>query len=389
MTKPPLENLRRSTASLSLLVLLSSPLILTQCKPSQASPPKSTEDSATNTPAIITDDVKPALAKKDFDAEQMRITKFIHKRITENQSKPFKAYKEKLNSGAEFEMLPVKGGSFTWKGEKESDSLEVTLSPFWMGKTEVTWDEYEPYMISEAPREKDGQVDKYMRDGLKNDIDIIARPTPQYHPITHHMQTEERPAIGMTQHAANKYCQWLSYQTGHFYRLPTEAEWEYACRAGSKTKYSWGNKPEDAAQYAWLDGAPTSHYNKPGQKKPNTWGFLDMHGNVLEWTLDQYVPDRKSYFAKDEVTNPWIKATKYHPLVTKGGHWLQKTAGITAASRHLSEPAWKKTDPQQPKSQWYFSDTPWLGMRVVRPLETPTVVEMYHYWNSGIAEDDS
>ncbi|MGJ8655737.1 MAG: formylglycine-generating enzyme family protein [Akkermansiaceae bacterium] len=343
-------------------------------------------------------DVKPALNNQNLDEEELRLAKVIHKRITDyqqiknktndNKPQPFAPYKETTKTGAQFEMLPVKAGTFTWKGDQDGDTLEVSLSPFWMGKTEVTWEEYEPFMLSEIPRQKDGQVLDFMRDSIENDIDFIARPTPPYHPMTYGMPRDGHPAISMTQHAANKYCQWLSFQTGHFYRLPTEAEWEYACRANSKTKYTWGDNSEDADQYVWLGGDPASHYNKPGLKKPNAWGFQDMQGNVLEWTLDQYVPNRKAYFAKDNVTNPWVKATKPYPHVTKGGHWKQPLADITAASRTPSTDKWKQTDPQNPKSQWYHTDTPWLGLRIVRPAKIPSAEEMYHYWNSGVAEDD-
>lgn len=343
-------------------------------------------------------DIKPALNNKNLDEEQLRLVKVIHKRITDyqqiknktndNQPQPFASYKETTKTGAQFEMLPVKAASFTWQGKEKDDTLQVSLSPFWMGKTEVTWEEYEPFMLSKLPRQKDGQILDFMRDSIENDIDFIARPTPPYHPMTYGMPRDGHPAISMTQHAANKYCQWLSYQTGHFYRLPTEAEWEYACRAGSKTKFTWGNNPADVTLHAWIAGQPSSHYQKPSLKKPNAWGFHDMQGNILEWTLDQYTPNRKSYFQKDTVNNPWIKATTPYPHVTKGGHWKQQLTDITPSARHPSSPKWKQTDPQNPKSQWYHTDAPWLGFRIVRPLKIPTPEEMYHYWNSGVAEDD-
>jgi len=348
--------------------------------------------------APLAADIKPALEKDGFDEEQMRLAKIIHKRIVDyqqiksktngNKPLPFAAYKEALKTGVQFDMLPVKGGSFTWKGTEEGDSLDVTLSPFWMGQKEVTWEEYEPFMLSKIPRQKDGQVLEFMLEQIENDIDILARPTPPYHPMTFGMQRDGHPAISMTQHAANKYCQWISYQTGHFYRLPTEAEWEYACRTGSKTKYSWGDDPAEGNKYAWFGGDDASPYQKPGQKKPNAWGFYDMHGNVLEWTLDQQVANRKAYFGKDKVTNPWVKATKPYPHVTKGGHWKQKVDEVTAATRTPSSPKWKQSDPQNPRSIWYHTDTPWLGLRIVRPEKIPTAEEMYHYWNSGVAEDD-
>jgi formylglycine-generating enzyme required for sulfatase activity len=343
-------------------------------------------------------DIKPALAKDGFDEEQLRLATVIHKRIVDyeqikkktndGEAEKLVAFQEPLASGAKIEMLPVEGGEFTWRGEKEGDVLKVTLSPFWMSQGEVTWEAYEPFMLSEIPRQKDGLPLDFMRAQIENDIDFIARPTPPYHPMTFGMQRDDHPALSMTQHAANKYCQWVSFQTGHFYRLPTEAEWEFACRAGSESDYSWGKDAQLADQYAWFGGDAASHYHTPGEKKPNALGFHDMHGNVLEWTLDQYVPNRKEYFGKEEVYNPWVKATKPYPHVTKGGHWKQPLADLSAAARHQSSPMWKKSDPQIPKSQWYHTDTPWLGLRIVRPAKIPTVEEMYHYWNSGVEADD-
>ncbi|MGB2455056.1 MAG: formylglycine-generating enzyme family protein [Akkermansiaceae bacterium] len=343
-------------------------------------------------------DIKPALAKDGFDEEEMRLAKAIHKRILDYQGIKKKtnngkeeeliAFQDPLASGAKIDMLPVKGGEFTWRGEEKDDILKVSLSPFWMSKHEITWEAYEPFMLSPIPRQKDGQPLDFMRAQIKNDIEFIARPTPPYHPMTFGMKRDGHPALSMTQHAANKYCQWVSFQTGHFYRLPTEAEWEFACRAGSNTNSSWGTDAQKAGEYAWFGGDASTHYNVPGQKKPNSLGFHDMHGNVLEWTLDQYVPNRREYFAKGEVHNPWVKATKPYPHVTKGGHWQQSLQEISAAARHQSTPIWKVADPQRPRSLWYHTTTPWLGLRIVRPAKIPTVEEMYHYWNSGVEADE-
>jgi formylglycine-generating enzyme required for sulfatase activity len=190
------------------------------------------------------------------------------------------------------------------------------------------------------------------------------------------------PAITMTQHGANKYCEWLSAQTGHFYRLPTEAEWEYACRAGTDTAYSFGDDPSKLKDYAWYLDNSEEKYQKVGTKKPNPWGLYDMHGNVMEWTADKYVPD---YFKKLPASplDPFVRPETLYPRTVRGGGWASEPEQLRSAYRMGSEAAWQHQDPQLPKSVWYLTDAQWVGFRLVRPKEVPSAEEMFFYWNSS------
>ena len=96
------------------------------------------------------------------------------------------------------------------------------------------------------------------------------------------------PALAMTQYSAIQFCKWLYARTGVFYRLPTEAEWEYACRAGSTTEFSFGDEETKLGEYAWYKLNSNKKTQPVGLKKPNAWGLYDMYGNVAEWTYDQY-----------------------------------------------------------------------------------------------------
>src|SRR5258708_1559913 len=176
-------------------------------------------------------------------------------------------------TSATSEMVPIPAGDFvmgTPDSERghhkdESPQHKVHIGPFWMAKFEVTWDEYRPFMFS--------------RD---QGVDAVSRPTRPYVEMSFGMGIEGFPAISMTQHAANKYAEWLSSKTGHFYRLPTEAEWEYACRAGSTTAYYFGDEPAQLGDYAWFASNSSGKYQKVGTKKPNACGLFDMLGNEMD-----------------------------------------------------------------------------------------------------------
>jgi formylglycine-generating enzyme required for sulfatase activity len=207
--------------------------------------------------------------------------------------------------------------------------------------------------------------------------DAVTRPTKPYTDMTFDMGHDGFPAICMTQLAAKMYCKWLSEKTGDFYRLPTEAEWEYACRAGSKTAYFFGDDPSKLGEYAWYDKNSSENYHKVGKKKPNPWGLYDIHGNVAEWVLDQYRPDYYAELAKkpQPALEPMALPTKVYGRIVRGGSWDEDAAKARSAAREFSIPDWKVQDPQIPQSIWYLTDARFVGFRVIRPLRVPDRAE--------------
>lgn len=267
-----------------------------------------------------------------------------------------------------FAMVPIPGGSFTLgspegepgRGEDEGPQRHVRLTPFWMGACEVTWDEYDQWSLSleKARRPADATPG-----AAELAADGVTRPTPPYTEMTFGMGRGTRPAICMTQLAARTYCEWLSAKTGHTYRLPTEAEWEYACRAGTTTAYWFGDSPAQLGEHEWFEGNSDEQYHPVGQKSANPWGLFDMHGNVAEWTLDGYAP----YAATEQVeTDPLVEPESLYNRVVRGGSWQDAPELLRSAARTASHPDWKMQDPQIPQSVWYHTDAQFLGFRVVR-----------------------
>ena len=299
-----------------------------------------------------------------------------------------KPYEDEIpGSGVKFEMVPIPSGEFVMgspadePGRKaiEGPQHTVKIAPFWMGKTETTWNAYTLFIYEEE--EKMVMKIRGYKPELNAVSDAVARPTTPYIEMSFGMGTEGFPAISMTQHAANTYCKWLTAKTGHYYRLPTEAEWEYACRAGTATPYSFGDDPASLDEHAWHDGNSDFKYQKVGTKKPNPWGLHDMHGNVSEWVLDQFVPDIYATF-KEAVSNPFEYGKSLYPRIARGGSWMDKPEGLRSAVRIASSAAWKFQDPQLPKSIWYHTDAQFLGFRVIRPLIVPSAEKMHKYWTT-------
>lgn len=326
-------------------------------------------------------------ALPEIDAKELALVRQIREKILaakKDSPAPLAAYTEKIpGTDVSFALQPIPAGTFTVgspaseknRNADEGPQAKVAIDAFWMGQKEVTWNEYEIFMFATDAA----------GNASKGEADAVSHPTKPYVEMSFGMGREGFPAISMTHHAASKYCQWLSAKTGHFYRLPTELEWEYAARAGTTTAYSFGEDPAPLADYAVFNA---DKYALVGTKKPNPWGLYDMHGNVSEWTLDQYEADVYSRLQGHPAAAAWVKSTQPYPHAVRGGNWTDTPELLRSAARRGSAPEWKILDPQLPKSIWYHTSVPWIGFRVVRQIDVPAVEEMYRIWNNGVELDN-
>lgn len=318
-------------------------------------------------------------------AEQRNVAE-IYASIRRHSPRPasaaYKAYLVTIpHTTVSYKMAAIPGGSFLMgspasdphRQPDEQPQHRVQVAAFWMQVHEVTWDEYHLFMFATQSGSP----------GSHDVADAITKPTHPYVDMSFGMGIHNYPAISMTQHAANKYAEWLSAKTGEFYRLPTEAEWEYACRAGTTTPYYFGSDSARLGEFAWFKGNSGGRYHQVGTKKPNPWGLFDMAGNVMEWTLDQYAPYRRGTFEF-----PWVRPVKPYPIAVRGGSWADSADDLRCAARVPSDPSWKRQDPQLPKSIWYETDAQWLGFRLIRPEKIPPAKDMYVYWNNGVEHDE-
>ncbi|MBL7849949.1 MAG: SUMF1/EgtB/PvdO family nonheme iron enzyme [Cyclobacteriaceae bacterium] len=279
-----------------------------------------------------------------------------------------KTYAQKIPGTTQtFTMVAIPAGKFTLGSKSiladndEGPPVEIELSAFWIGEHEVTFAEWDAFF-------KDASVPQ-----AKN-MDGVTRATPQYIDLTWGMGREpNHPANSMTQQAALMYCRWLYSKTGIFFRLPTEAEWEYACKAG-ETKLP---DPATLGEFGWFTGNSSGRFQLVMQKKANAWGLYDMLGNLSEWTLDQYDPvGYASLSKKDPMVTP---ATRY-PKAVRGGSFEDAANQLRCTNRIASDPAWNQRDPQIPKSRWWMTDAMFVGFRVVRPARQPPAEEIEQFF---------
>lgn len=337
-------------------------------------------------------------------------------------------YTEKIpGTDVSFEMIPIPGGEFlagspdgeAERGDDEGPQVRVKVAPFWMGKCEVTWGEYHAFMgmyetfktmqrIAANPKDTaafspDDQNDlRLVRAHAKNGkvesewgVDAVTSPTPLYDPSFTYAVGDQpnQPAVTMTAFAARQYTKWLSKILGSDFRLPTEAEWEYAARAGTKTAWSFGDEAGKLGDYAWTEDNGDGVTHSVGGKKPNPWGLHDMHGNVAEWTLDQYYPDAYAKLGGAAVNAAAAARwpTKSSPRVIRGGSWYEPAAMSRSAARHKSDKdsEWKMSDPNLPLSPWWYTEEPAtaVGMRIIRPLKPLSDDDKKRVWETDFNDE--
>jgi len=307
----------------------------------------------------------------------------------------FKSYTEVIpGTEVAFEMVAIPAGTYLmgspesepYRRPDEGPAHEVTLSPFWIGETEVTWNEYKAYFDRTSP-----SAGKDSISGDTTDIaglDAMTGPTPKY-------GSKDiggwGAAYSMTHYAAAEYCEWLSEVTGKKYRLPTEAEWEYCARSGTTTPYFFEGSPAKLTgksiinrlfgmddniinRYVFFYRNSGGEVQNPYTNEANPWGLYNMLGNVKEFCLDYYAPDAywRSY---DDSSPTFISGPVVGPVgppsgkehVVRGGSYLSDPAGLrTAARGRTHHDQWLLTDPHTPKSKWWYSDCMEVGFRIVR-----------------------
>ncbi len=305
-----------------------------------------------------------------------------------NSQEEMKSYEEIIpGTRVRFMMVPIPGGTFllgshddeTGRRPDEGPRVKITVEPFWMDEHEVTWEEYQllGFGYLKALREKQTEP-LSVREQLADAISCPSYVAYNIGAISYRKSDKlDHPASGMTHFAAQVYCKWLTALTGRYYRLPTEAEWEYAARAGAQTAYFWGDDPKPLKDYAWFAGNVEigTGYNAAKTRKPNPFGLYDMYGNVAEWVHGRYDADTYAKIAREDWDDVYDTTANFG-IVVRGGSCDDGPEECRSAARSYSVKDWKKQDPQFPQSLAWTTDAPFVGFRVVRPLRIPTEKEI-------------
>ena len=247
--------------------------------------------------------------------------------VAQQPSAKLQPYVETLpGSMVKMRMIPIPGGTVKIRNQV------VTVKPFWMARTETPWEAFDVFIASGPPSPSYGQGEI--------PPDAVARPSKSFHLPDLGWGHNGYPAINVSFLSAQMFCRWLSAGAGKKYRLPTESEWELACRAG--VSGPWKIDKALLPKIAWYAGNSDGMTQPVGKKQPNKWGLHDMFGNPGEWASD----------------------LEGKPVLC-GGTFLDGPAGQFPGMRRRQTPKWQETDPQFPKSRWWLADGKFVGFRLV------------------------
>jgi formylglycine-generating enzyme required for sulfatase activity len=206
----------------------------------------------------------------------------------------------------------------SWLAQERPSHRVVITKPFLIGMTEVTVGQFKKFVEAssyQTEAEKVKEMRTYLNPG--------------------HPMTDDSPASSISWNDAVAYCNWLSGREKATYRLPTEAEWEYACRAGTTTQYSFGDDVELLKQYGWYAKSSDGGSQWAGKKLPNAFGLHDMHGNLFEWCQDYYSSTWYAQTPSDDPSGPSSESNR----VIRGGNWRSTAYFCRSAFRLFSSQA--------------------------------------------------
>jgi formylglycine-generating enzyme required for sulfatase activity len=213
-----------------------------------------------------------------------------------------------VGGGVKMDLVLIRSGSFMMGDEngdaEEKPAHKVTIAkPFYLGKYEVTQEQWNAVIGSNRS----------------------------------HYQGATNPVERISWEDCQKFVKKLNEkfaESGVTFSLPTEAQWEYACRGGASTRYSFGDDEASLSEYSWFEGNAGGKTHPVGKKKPNAWGLYDMHGNVWEWCADWY---EGNYYEPSPASDPTGQATGSH-RVLRGGSWSDGAFNCRSAYRYCLPP---------------------------------------------------
>jgi formylglycine-generating enzyme required for sulfatase activity len=214
----------------------------------------------------------------------------------------------------------------------------LDLSAFSISKLEIPWEAYDAFVFGLDKPSPDGSGASSASDAT----DAVTRPSHPYITMDRGYGHAGYPAISVSFHGAEEFCRWLTIKSGRKFRLPTESEWEYACRAGDRASVPFDGDLRALDAHAWYRANAQAKTHPCGAKEPNAWGLGDMLGNAGEWCTSA---DGKG--------------------VVRGGSFRDEAEAVTFRARKPADPAWNKSDPQLPRGIWWLADGGFVGFRIV------------------------